>query len=231
VAIICHSPAALRHVKTPDGKPLVEGKEVTGFTNGEEEAVGLTKVVPFVVEDEMLRLGATFSKKANWTPRVVSDGLRITGQNPHSSGPSANAPLAALKGKPIARASGSRLVQHALCRPEIGGFEPFREPGIGFGELFEGILHTLPNPMPRQRHLGSQPPGQCALLFGELNRRDKIRIGRFEITANGLELSPQTEQLGHVEGAALLLDPCNGLVQYLNGGLRSPELGRGCANI
>jgi hypothetical protein len=152
VAIVCHSLAALRHVKTPDGKPLVEGKEVTGFTNGEEEAVGLTKVVPFLVEDEMLRLGATFSKKANWTPRVVNDGLRITGQNPHSSGPSANAPLAALKGKPIARASGSRLVQHALCRPEIGGFEPFREPGIGFGELFEGILHTLPNPMPRQRH-------------------------------------------------------------------------------
>jgi putative intracellular protease/amidase len=105
VAIICHSPAALRHVKTPDGKPLVEGKEVTGFTNGEEEAVGLTKVVPFVVEDEMLRLGATFSKKANWTPRVVSDGLLITGQNPHSSGPTANALLAALKGKPIGRAS------------------------------------------------------------------------------------------------------------------------------
>jgi putative intracellular protease/amidase len=105
VAIVCHSPAALRHVKTPDGKPLVEGKEVTGFTNGEEEAVGLTKVVPFLVEDEMLRLGATFSKKANWMPHVVSDGLLITGQNPHSSGPTANALLAALQGKPMARAS------------------------------------------------------------------------------------------------------------------------------
>lgn len=126
MAIVCHSPAALRHVKTPDGKPLVEGNEVTGFTNGEEEAVGLTKVVPFLVEDEMLRLGATFSKRANWTPLVVSNGLLITGQNPHSSGPTANAPLAALKGKPIARDPGSRLVQYALCRPEIGGLEPAR---------------------------------------------------------------------------------------------------------
>ncbi|PPQ17415.1 type 1 glutamine amidotransferase domain-containing protein [Bradyrhizobium sp. AC87j1] len=105
VGIVCHSPAALRHVKTPDGKPLVQGKEVTGFTNGEEEAVGLTKVVPFLVEDEMLRLGATFSKKANWTPHVVSDGLLITGQNPHSSGPAAQALLAALAGKPMAKAS------------------------------------------------------------------------------------------------------------------------------
>lgn len=105
VAIVCHSPAALRHVKTPDGKPLVQGKEVTGFTNGEEEAVGLTKVVPFLVEDEMLRLGAIFSKKANWTPHVVSDGLLITGQNPHSSGPAAQALLAALKGKTLAKAS------------------------------------------------------------------------------------------------------------------------------
>jgi putative intracellular protease/amidase len=68
VAIVCHSPAALRHVKTPDGKPLVEGNEVTGSTNGEEEAVGLTKVVPFLVEDEMLRLGATFSKPTRQDP-------------------------------------------------------------------------------------------------------------------------------------------------------------------
>ena len=105
VAIVCHSPAALRHVKTPDGRPLVQGKEVTGFTTGEEEAVGLTKVVPFLVEDEMLRLGAIFSKKANWMPHVVSDGLLITGQNPHSSGPAAQALLAALKGKPVAKAS------------------------------------------------------------------------------------------------------------------------------
>jgi putative intracellular protease/amidase len=97
IAIVCHSTGALRHVKTPDGKPLVQGKEVTGFTNGEEEAVGLTKIVPFLVEDEMLELGAIFSKKANWEVHVVSDGLLITGQNPHSSGPAAETLLAKLK--------------------------------------------------------------------------------------------------------------------------------------
>lgn len=94
IAVVCHSTGALRHVKTPDGKVLVEGKEVTGFTDGEEENVGLTKVVPFLVEDEMLRLGAVFSKKANWEPHVVTDGLLTTGQNPHSSGPAANVLLA-----------------------------------------------------------------------------------------------------------------------------------------
>ena len=86
IGIVCHSTGALRHVRTSDGKLLVQDKEVTGFTNGEEEEVGLTKIVPFLVEDEMLKLGAIFSKKANWAPHVVSDGLLITGQNPHSSG-------------------------------------------------------------------------------------------------------------------------------------------------
>jgi putative intracellular protease/amidase len=97
IAVVCHSTGALRHVKTPDGKLLVQGKEVTGFTNGEEEAVGLTTIVPFLVEDEMLRLGATFSKKANWEVHVVTDGVLVTGQNPHSSGPAAKALLAKLK--------------------------------------------------------------------------------------------------------------------------------------
>ena len=97
IAIVCHSTGALRHVKAPDGKPLVQGKEVTGFTNGEEEAVGLTHVVPFLVEDEMMKLGAVFSKKANWNAHVVSDGLLITGQNPHSSGPAAKTLMMALK--------------------------------------------------------------------------------------------------------------------------------------
>jgi putative intracellular protease/amidase len=101
IAIVCHSTGALRHVKTPDGKLLVQGKEVTGFTNGEEEEVGLTKVVPFLVEDEMLRLGATFSKRRNWDVHVVRDGLLITGQNPHSSGPTARILLAAMT-KPTA---------------------------------------------------------------------------------------------------------------------------------
>jgi putative intracellular protease/amidase len=97
IGIVCHSTGALRHVKTPDGKPFVQDKEVTGFTNGEEEAVGLTKIVPFLVEDEMLNLGAIFSKKANWVDHVVSDGLLITGQNPHSSGSAAKTLMAAVR--------------------------------------------------------------------------------------------------------------------------------------
>jgi putative intracellular protease/amidase len=89
IAVVCHASGALRHVKTPDGKPLVEGKTVTGFTDGEEEEVGLTKVVPFLVEDELMRLGATFSKVKNWGVHTVTDGPLITGQNPASSGPAA----------------------------------------------------------------------------------------------------------------------------------------------
>ncbi|MGC9955496.1 type 1 glutamine amidotransferase domain-containing protein [Roseiarcus sp.] len=88
-AVVCHSTGALRHVKTPDGKVLVDGKTVTGFTNGEEEAVGLTKVVPFLVENEMMSLGATFSKVKDWGVHTVADGQLITGQNPASSGPAA----------------------------------------------------------------------------------------------------------------------------------------------
>ena len=101
IGIVCHSTGALHHVKGPDGRLLVQGKEVTGFTNGEEEEVGLTKIVPFLVEDEMLKLGAIFSKKANWDAHVVSDGLLITGQNPHSSGPAAKALVAAVMQKTI----------------------------------------------------------------------------------------------------------------------------------
>ncbi len=84
-------------------------KEVTGFTNGEEGEVGLTKVVPFLVEDEMLKLGAAFSKKANWAPYVVRDGLLITGQNPHSSGPAAQTLMEEVmkKARPVAAARAS----------------------------------------------------------------------------------------------------------------------------
>ncbi len=85
VALVCHAPGVLRHVTTPEGKPLVEGKKVTGFTNTEEEAMGLTKVVPFLVEDELQAKGGIFSKVGDWQPYVVSDGLLITGQNPASS--------------------------------------------------------------------------------------------------------------------------------------------------
>ena len=84
VALVCHSPGVLRHVKYK-GEPLVKGKHVTGFTNGEEAEVKLTQVVPFLVEDELLRLGANFEKKANWEPFSIVDGLLITGQNPASS--------------------------------------------------------------------------------------------------------------------------------------------------
>lgn len=84
IALVCHSPGVLRHV-TYKGQPLVRGKHVTGFTNGEEEAVKLTTVVPFLVEDELLRLGAIFEKVANWQPFSVIDGRLITGQNPASS--------------------------------------------------------------------------------------------------------------------------------------------------
>jgi len=98
-AVVCHSTGALRHVKAPDGNLLVRDKEVTGFTDGEEAEVGLTNVVPFLVEDEMLKLGATFSKVANWGVHVVSDGLLITGQNPASSGPAAKTLIAAVKQK------------------------------------------------------------------------------------------------------------------------------------
>ncbi|MDR6375569.1 type 1 glutamine amidotransferase domain-containing protein [Paraburkholderia caledonica] len=85
VALVCHAPGVLRHVTTPDGKPLVEGKQVTGFTNSEEAAVGLTEIVPFLVEDELEARGGIYSKSDDWAPYVVTDGLLITGQNPASS--------------------------------------------------------------------------------------------------------------------------------------------------
>lgn len=84
IALVCHSPGVLRHV-TYKGEPLVKGKHVTGFTNGEEEDVKLTHVVPFLVEDELMRLGAIFEKVRNWEPFSVVDGRLVTGQNPASS--------------------------------------------------------------------------------------------------------------------------------------------------
>jgi putative intracellular protease/amidase len=96
VAFVCHAPGVLRHVKTPDDRPLVEGKNVTGFTDTEEEAVGLTKIVPFLVEDMVKAEGGHFSKTADWGVHVVTDGLLITGQNPASSGPAAKQLLSLL---------------------------------------------------------------------------------------------------------------------------------------
>ena len=84
VAFVCHAPAVLKNVKVK-GEYLVKGKKVTGFTNEEEEAVGLTKVVPFLLEDALSSNGCKFSKGPNWQPYAVEDGLLITGQNPASS--------------------------------------------------------------------------------------------------------------------------------------------------
>lgn len=93
VAAVCHAPGVLRHVKSADGKPLVQNKSVTGFTNTEEEAVGLTQVVPFLVEDMLKQLGGNYSKLDDWASHVVTDGLLITGQNPASSEAAATALL------------------------------------------------------------------------------------------------------------------------------------------
>lgn len=84
VAAVCHAPAVFHRV-TYNGAPIVKGKRVTGFTNGEEEEVQLTKVVPFLVEDELKRLGGLYEKKANWESFAITDGMLITGQNPASS--------------------------------------------------------------------------------------------------------------------------------------------------
>ena len=97
LAAVCHAPGVLRDAKAPDGKPLVRGKNVTGFTNSEEAAAGLTHVVPFLVEDMLMSHGGLYTKQADWKPHVVADGLLITGQNPASSEPAARALLQALE--------------------------------------------------------------------------------------------------------------------------------------
>jgi len=93
VATVCHAPGVLRHVKAADGSPLVKGKQVTGFTNTEEEGVGLTKVVPFLVEDMLKANGGVYSKGADWASYVLTDGKLVTGQNPASSEEAAKALL------------------------------------------------------------------------------------------------------------------------------------------
>ncbi len=85
IAFVCHAPAALKNVKDASGEPLIKGKKVTGFTNSEEEAVQLTEVVPFLVEDMLKQNGGIYSKAADWNVHVLTDGNLITGQNPASS--------------------------------------------------------------------------------------------------------------------------------------------------
>ena len=96
IALVCHAPGVLHRVRNADGTPFVQGRHVTGFTNGEENAVGLTQVVPFLVEDELISLGAVFSKVKDWGVHTVRDGQLITGQNPASSTEAAQALVAAL---------------------------------------------------------------------------------------------------------------------------------------
>ena len=110
LAAVCHAPGALRHVKAQDGSPLVRGKAVTGFTNTEEQAVGLTQVVPFLVEDALKQNGGRYTKAGDWQPYVVQDGLLITGQNPASSAPAAQTLLA--------------LLQRAAPRPSVQQAHP-----------------------------------------------------------------------------------------------------------
>ncbi|HYQ38715.1 MAG TPA: type 1 glutamine amidotransferase domain-containing protein [Pseudomonas sp.] len=93
VGAVCHAPAVLRHVKGADGQPLVKGRQVTGFSNSEEDAVQLTDVVPFLVEDMLKANGGQYSKAADWQSHVAVDGLLVTGQNPASSEASAAALL------------------------------------------------------------------------------------------------------------------------------------------
>jgi putative intracellular protease/amidase len=93
LAAVCHAPGVLRHVKSAGGQSLVRGKAVTGFSDTEERAVGLSEIVPFSVEDMLIADGGLYSKNADWQVHVVSDNLLITGQNPASSGPAAQALL------------------------------------------------------------------------------------------------------------------------------------------
>lgn len=96
VAAVCHGPAVFRHVKGPDGRALVDGKRVTGFSNSEEEAVGLTDIVPFLLEDMLKENGGQYSKGEDWSSYALTDGKLVTGQNPASSAETAKALLALL---------------------------------------------------------------------------------------------------------------------------------------
>ena len=98
VGFVCHAPGVLRDVKGPDGAPLVQGRRVTGFTNTEEDAVGLTEIVPFLVEDMLKEKGGRYAKGPDWGSHVLTDGKLVTGQNPASSREAAEALLNLLEG-------------------------------------------------------------------------------------------------------------------------------------
>ncbi|WP_027158865.1 type 1 glutamine amidotransferase domain-containing protein [Methylobacter luteus] len=97
VAAVCHAPAALANVRNKDGEYLVKGRRVAGFTNTEEDAVGLTSVIPFLLEDKLKERGGIYGRAADWAPYVEIDGKLVTGQNPASSEPAAEALLKLLR--------------------------------------------------------------------------------------------------------------------------------------
>ncbi len=97
VALVCHAPGVLRHAKAADGTPLAKGKSVTGFSNSEEAAAGLTDVVPFLLQDMLTKQGAKYECASDWQAHIVSDGVLITGQNPASSAAAAKELLARLQ--------------------------------------------------------------------------------------------------------------------------------------
>lgn len=100
IGTVCHAPGVLKHVKAPDGHPVVKGKRVTGFSNSEEDGVGLTDVVPFLVQDMLKANGGDYSKGADWASYVVEDGHLVSGQNPASSAAAAEALIKRLKKEP-----------------------------------------------------------------------------------------------------------------------------------
>lgn len=100
IGAVCHGPVVFRHATREDGAPLVSGREVTGFSNSEEDAVGLTPVVPYLLEDELKRLGAVYSKADDWEAYMVKGGRIVTGQNPASSEGTAEGLLELLKSSP-----------------------------------------------------------------------------------------------------------------------------------
>jgi putative intracellular protease/amidase len=114
VGAVCHAPAALVNVRTPSGEYLVRMKRVTGFSNTEETAVGLSAVVPFLLEDRLKERGGLYSKAADWAPHVEVDGQLVTGQNPASSAPAA-AVLLKLTAESL---TPSRVADAALARQE-----------------------------------------------------------------------------------------------------------------
>lgn len=96
VAAVCHGPAGLLTATRDDGRPLVDGRRVTGFSNAEEDAVNLTDAMPYLLEDELRRLGGNYVSAPNFKPHAIRDGRLVTGQNPASAGPTAELTIAAL---------------------------------------------------------------------------------------------------------------------------------------